>query len=270
KDEILLNASNLDRRIYWLLAIAAFFTAFYMARQIFMVFFGKPRTEAAAQASESPQLMTIPLIVLAVLSALGGFLNLPHVETFGRWLEHTIEYKPLTALGEEMPPFSLQVAAISTVFALLGIGIGYWIYYRIQQPISKDKSAEYKDPLESALGAIFSVLNHKYYVDELYGLVVIRPYQALSHWLAEVVDWRFWHDWFHDIVIAGTFKTVTGLLAVQIDLGIIDATANGLARLTKWSSAQLRRLQTGYVRSYALAVFVGVVVILGYLIVVLK
>ncbi len=270
KDEILLNASNIDRRIYWILAIAAFFTAFYMARQIFMVFFGKPRTEAAAQASESPQLMTIPLIALAVLSVLGGFLNLPHLETFGHWLEHTIEYKPLTALGEEMPAFSLQVAAISTVLALLGIAIGYWIYYRIQQPVSQDKTVEYKDPLENALGPIFSLLNHKYYVDELYGLLVIRPYQALSHWLAEVIDWRFWHDWFHDTVIAGTFKAVTKLLAVQIDLGIIDATANGLARLTKWSSAQLRRLQTGYVRNYALAVFVGVVFILGYLIVVLK
>lgn len=270
KDEILLNANYLDKRIYWILAIAAFFTAFYMARQIIMVFFGQPRTEAAAHASESPQLMTVPLMVLAGLSVLGGFLNIPHIETFGHWLEHTIEYKPLTSLGGEMPAFSWQVAAYSTILALLGIGIGYWIYYRLQPGSEKGQAGAYKDPLEGALGLIFTLLNHKYWVDELYGLLVIRPYQALSHWLAEVVDWRFWHDWFHDTVIANTFKAVTRLLAVQIDLGVIDATANGLAYLTKWSSNQLRRIQTGYVRNYAMAVFIGVVFILGYLIVVLK
>ncbi len=270
KDEILLNASNIDKRIYWILAVAAFFTAFYMARQIFMVFFGEPRTDAVAHASESPQLMTIPLIVLAALAGFGGFLNLPHIETFGHWLEHTIEYKPLTVLGEEMPPFSLQVAGMSTLLALLGIGIGYWLYYILVQKSLRGEPQAYKDPLESALGPVFSVLNHKYWVDELYGVLVIHPYQALSQWLADVVDWRFWHDWFHDTVIAGTFKKGTKLLAVQIDLGIIDATANGLARLTNWSSGQLRRVQTGYVRNYAMAVFIGVVFILGYLIVILK
>jgi len=87
-----------------------------------------------------------------------------------------------------------------------------------------------------------------------------------SQILAELIDWDIWHDWFHNTVIAGTFKWLTKVLAVQVDLGIIDGIANGLASLTQRSSGSLRRWQTGFVRNYALAVFVGVVVILGYLI----
>ena len=77
KDEILLDAKVHFPAVYWLLAIAAFFTAFYMGRQIWMVFFGEARHEAAAQAEESPKVMTVPLMVLAAFSVLGGALNLP-------------------------------------------------------------------------------------------------------------------------------------------------------------------------------------------------
>ena len=268
KDEILLNASFIDQRIFWILAIAAFFTAFYMARQIFMVFFREPRSEAAALATESPSLITTPLKVLAGLSVLGGFLNLPHVETFRGWLEHTIESTPISGLGKEIPAFSWQIATYSTIIAFLGIAMGYWVYYRSQQ--GSKGSADSKDPLEKTIGPVFTLLNHKYWVDEFYDFLIVHPYQGLAHWLAEVIDWRFWHDWFHDSVLAAGFKRITSLLALQIDQEIIDATANGLADFTKWSSTQLRRVQTGYVRNYALALFVGVVAILGYLIVILK
>jgi NADH-quinone oxidoreductase subunit L len=84
--------------------------------------------------------------------------------------------------------------------------------------------------------------------------------------LADQIDWQFWHDWFHDTVIARTFQWVTKLLAIQIDLGIIDGVANGLASVTQRSAGSMRRWQTGFVRNYALAVFLGVVIILGYLI----
>ena len=84
---------------------------------------------------------------------------------------------------------------------------------------------------------------------------------------AEVIDWAFWDDWFHDTVIAGVFKFTARLAAVQIDLGIIDGVANGLASGTKSLANSLRRLQTGFVRNYALSVFVGVVLILGYLLI---
>ena len=92
KDEILLDASLHFTSVYWLLTIAAFFTAFYMGRQIWMVFFGEPRHDAAAHAEESPKVMTVPLIVLAVLSVVGGALNLPFegFHNLGHWLGYTL------------------------------------------------------------------------------------------------------------------------------------------------------------------------------------
>src|SRR6185503_17652462 len=92
KDEILADASSEGfTLIYVLLTIAAFFTAFYMGRQIWMVFFGEPRHAAAANAEESPGVITVPLMILAFLSVVGGALNLPGLHTLTAWLEHTIE-----------------------------------------------------------------------------------------------------------------------------------------------------------------------------------
>ena len=105
KDEILLDASRHYPIVYWLLTIAAFLTAFYMGRQIWMVFFGEPRHEAAAHAEESPKVMTIPLMILAVLSLVGGALNLPFegFHNLGHWLGYT--------LGEvESLGFSIETA----------------------------------------------------------------------------------------------------------------------------------------------------------------
>jgi NADH-quinone oxidoreductase subunit L len=84
--------------------------------------------------------------------------------------------------------------------------------------------------------------------------------------LADVIDWRFWHDWFHEKVIAGGYNAFSRLLSVRIDLGGIDALANGLATATQGLAARMRRIETGYVRNYALAVFLGAVVIIGYII----
>jgi NADH-quinone oxidoreductase subunit L len=95
--------------------------------------------------------------------------------------------------------------------------------------------------------------------------VILKPYETLARFLAEKVDWDFWHDWLHDSVIARFFRRFTKFLADPIDLGIIDAVSNGLATLTKRSSTALRQLQNGFVRSYALSVLLGVVLILGYL-----
>src|SRR3990172_1409356 len=88
KDEILAESLLLQPTVFWLLLVAAFFTAFYMGRQVFLVFFGEPRSQAAAQAVESPPSMTMPLVVLALLSIFGGLLNLPGLHTFTTWLEH--------------------------------------------------------------------------------------------------------------------------------------------------------------------------------------
>jgi NADH-quinone oxidoreductase subunit L len=103
-------------------------------------------------------------------------------------------------------------------------------------------------------------------VDEIYAAVILKPYTAAARFLANVIDERFWHDWFHEKVIARTYNFISKtVLDLHIDQHIIDAIGNGLGNMTRRVSASLRRVQNGFVRSYALAVLFGVVLILGYL-----
>ena len=255
KDEILANAfSQSFTVIYWLLTIAAFFTAFYMGRQIWMVFFGEPRHEAAAHAEESPKVITVPLMVLAALSVVGGALNYPGVEALSHWLEQTVAFiKPIE--------FQMNVALISTGLALLAILISWLLYGR------KPLQAGEIDPLKKMLGPIFTGIERKWFVDELYWALFLDRYVDVSHFLADVIDWKFWHDWFHDKVIAGTYNWVSQIaLNRYADQRGIDAFFNGIGQWTKDTASSLRRFQNGFVRSYALFVLIGVVAILGYLI----
>ncbi|MEY2818470.1 MAG: NADH-quinone oxidoreductase subunit [Chloroflexota bacterium] len=256
KDEILLDASLHYTSVYWQLTIAAFFTAFYMGRQIWMVFFGEARSDAAKHAEESPKVMTVPLMVLAVLSVAGGALNLPFkgFHQLGHWLEYT--------LGEvEALPLDLQVAGISTALALLAIFISWLIYGR--NPLK----AGQPDPLKKPLGFVFTGMENKWFVDEGYGVLILTPFKKLSQFLADVIDWRFWHDFVHDTVIAGTYNWVSEVvLSRYADQKGIDTFFNSWGSFTQWLSGNVRRIQNGFVRSYALSVLLGVVLILGYLI----
>jgi NADH-quinone oxidoreductase subunit L len=256
KDEILLDASRHYPIVYWLLSIAAFFTAFYMGRQIWMVFFGEPRHEAAAHAEESPRIITVPLMVLAFLSVVGGALNLPFegFHNLGHWLEHTLH-------EVESLPLNLGVAGISTILALIAIYVSWLIYGR--NPLRAGEV----DPLKQRLGAFFTGAENKWYVDELYHAIIVTPFVKGSQFLADVIDGRFWHDWFHETVIAGTYNWISNIgLNRYADQQGIDAAANGLASITQWLSVILRKIQNGFVRSYALSVLLGVVLIVGYLI----
>jgi len=258
KDEILAEATALNFTVYILLAVAAFFTAFYMGRQIWMVFFGQPKHEAAGHAEESPLVITVPLMILAALSILGGALNLPGVHTFTEWLEHTFEaFEVHVHVGE----FNIIVAITSTILALVAIGLSWLLYGR--RTVSRDQP----DPLKRILGPIFVGMENKWRIDELYWAVILNPYVALARFTADVIDGRFWHDWFHDKVIAGTYQWLSKtFLDAWFDQRGIDGFANGLAQAVKELAQRLRGIQTGFVRNYALSVFIGVVVILGYLI----
>jgi NADH-quinone oxidoreductase subunit L len=162
KDEILADAFREGyTTVYWMLSIAAFFTAFYMGRQIWMVFFGGARHEAAAHAEESPKIITAPLMVLAALSVLGGALNLPGAHTLTHWLEHTIEVHA----GE----FVMSVALISTALALTGVFVSWLIYGR--NPLK----AGQPDPLKRPLGFLFTGMEHKWFVDEGYSGCLCQP-----------------------------------------------------------------------------------------------
>jgi NADH-quinone oxidoreductase subunit L len=254
KDEILLDASTRFPLVYWLLTAAAFLTAFYMGRQIWLVFFGQPRHAAAEHAEESPLVMTVPLMVLAALSVLGGGLNLPFegFHNLTTWLGHTI--------GEVEPePLNLTVAGISTVLALAAIGLSWLLYQR------KPLEAGQPDPLKRFLGPLFTGMENKWFIDEAYGFLFVKFYEALAHFLAQKLDWDFWHEWFHDSVVTRGFVGLAHFLANPVDLGFIDGIANGLATIAQNSAGSLRKIQNGFVRSYALSVLVGVVAIVGYL-----
>ena len=257
KDEILAEAFQLNFPVYIMLAIAAFFTAFYMGRQVWLVFFGTARHPAAEHAEESPPVITIPLILLAILASFGGFLNLPGMHTFTHWLEHTFEAFHLHLHAGE---FNLQVALISTGLAVLAIFLAWLLYGR--KPLEENQP----DPLKKMFGPIFTGMNRKWFVDEIYEFLFISRYIDLAKFLSIKVDWDFWHDWFHDKVVAAAYRGGARILAGPIDLGIIDGISKWLAKFFQSLATQFRKLQTGYVRNYALAVFAGVVVILGYLI----
>jgi NADH-quinone oxidoreductase subunit L len=162
KDEILADAFHKFPAVFWMLLIAAFFTAFYMGRQVWMVFYGKPRHAAAAQAEESKPVITVPLMILAALAVLGGALNLPGLHGLTNWLEHTIA-------GVEAGAFNFFVAGLSTLLALVAIALS-WVLYG-HQPLA----AGQPDPLKKLLGPLFTFFERKYWVDEFYSAVFIKP-----------------------------------------------------------------------------------------------
>jgi NADH-quinone oxidoreductase subunit L len=219
-------------------------------------------------------------MILALLSTIGGLINTPWWHGFGNWLEHTfagLEHAAEAAAEttgaaaeaavEAGGSFNPIVMVIATLLAVVGIALAWYLYRRVyveQRKLPKVQRPD--DPLRGILGPIFTGMQNKWWVDELYHYVIVRPYQQLSAFLADVIDWRFWHDWFHDTIIAGGYARLSRLLAYPIDLGVIDRFANGLADLTRTLAGGLRRIQTGYVSNYALSVFLGVVIILGYLI----
>ena len=175
KDEILVAASQ-HPAVFVVLIVAAFFTAFYMGRQVLMVFFGKARTPAAGQAQESPALVTVPLVILALLSVFGGVLNLPGVHTLETWLAHT--------LGEMQPaPFVSWIAVLSTLLALTGLVVAWVIYGR------RSLGAPEKiDPLQKSLGGVYRGMQNKWWVDEFYHAAIVRPYTWLADLFAGPVD----------------------------------------------------------------------------------
>jgi len=246
KDEILVDAWSHNAVVWVLLTLAAFLTAFYMTRQVILVFFGEPRTPAATRAHESGSLMVVPLVILAVLSVLGGALNLPGLHSFAHFIEH------------HAADFSFSIAATSTAIALLGIFFAWAVYSRGRI------DANAPDRLNSLPFGLFTHLNRKWYWDEFYTLVAVRPYYWLADKLAFTVDWQFWHDFVHDDVLAEPFKTTATFLANPIDLGLVDGIANGLARLIQSGSGELRKVQTGYVRNYALSILLGVAAIVAW------
>jgi NADH-quinone oxidoreductase subunit L len=235
-----------------------------------MVFSGERAPPRRTRRTRTPPVMTVPLIILAVLSLLGGFINTPWWHGLGHWLEYTIYIPHPEVVEGEVSPFggfNPFVAGIATATAVGGILLAYFLYMRVtrrQRTLPAMKRPD--DPLRPYLGPVFTGMENKWWVDELYWAVIVNPYIQISRFLADVVDWRFWHDWFHDRVIVGGYNLFSRFLSQPIDQGIINRSTDSLASLTKGFANLLRRTQTGFIRTYALTVLVGVVVIIGYLV----
>ena len=233
KDEILWKALTQGGFSFWLVgALAAFMTATYMFRAVFMTFHGKSRVdhEVAHHIHESPGIMTVPLIVLAILSTIGGFIGFPIVEgwnQFHEFLSPVFSMPPKVAeAGHHSAGFEIGMMIVSIVIAVLGILSAYRMY--IKKPDLPDQLAErYKTP--------YQMISNKYWMDEIYDFVFVGPLVRFSVFL-----WRI----FDDI--------------------LVDGTVNGVAAVVRGGSEVFKRLQTGNVQSYALSILVGVVLIIGY------
>lgn len=279
KDEILAHGEANFIGVYIALLIAALGTAFYVGRQLKMVFFAKPRHAAAEHAQESPPLMTGPLIVLAILTAIGGLLNLPFLTKsladinenhstgvwlgLESWLEHSVLVFEYTEEGIIHLPhtpivLSLEVALTSTLLAVLALTAAFLVYRR------RPESATDRDPLQRTPIWWFAVLPLNTFVMDW-----LRPlFNRLSKWLAFKLDWAFWHDFVHENIIRDMFVSFADFLSNIIDKEGVDGTVLGIGHITRRFAGVLRTIQTGYVRNYALSIFLGAVLLVIYFLIV--
>jgi NADH-quinone oxidoreductase subunit L len=253
KDAILHAASvwSVSRVPFYLGTIGVLLTAFYMTRQVYYVFFGKSRqskplahephsAEALATTTsyESPAVMTIPLLFLAVSSILLGLIGTPAWPWFTSFLDSRHVKFDLAGFTENGV---LPVMLSSTIIFLLGLGIGWWFYGR--RPI---ESADAADALERLQPKIFNVLRHGFFVDQLYDATVIR----LNAWFARFCNWLERWVW------GGAVRIVTFLVAVlsRLNLAVDSFVVNpgfdqGCKNVTR-AGQLLSRLQSGRTQSY--------------------
>jgi NADH-quinone oxidoreductase subunit L len=203
KDEILIAAWEGGHPILFLLAvIAAFFTAFYMFRLFFMVFTGKPRSEMK-NVHESPSLMTLPMIVLAVLAVVSGYVNTPWFGTFlGDWLVEGNE-----ALGHGHVEGPAWIMIVATVVSLAGIYLSWLIYGK-------------KSLSRNWLGAqtLYKVLYNKYYIDEFYSMTIVKVTKGFSHFL------RYIDTYLVEGIVLGVtaFVQTLGRLGAKLQTGQVQ------------------------------------------------
>ncbi len=237
KDEILWTNFQAGGLLFWAVgAFTALLTAFYMMRMIMKTYAGPPRTEAAAHAHESSPAMIVPIGILAVLSSITGWAVL-RFKTFEDFLAPSVStpgYRGPEVNPSLEPYFGYGLFAVIVLVLLGCVGI-----YRAS--FRTDHSGEMMKPQTRANHRLFSpgwynwaILN-KYFVDEAYNFWFVKLGKKLSNWL-----------W------------------LTFDVRGIDGIVNGVGALTAWSGQGIRKLQNGYVRSYAFSMVVGIFVILVF------
>ncbi|MBI2711483.1 MAG: NADH-quinone oxidoreductase subunit L [Bdellovibrio sp.] len=260
KDEILWKAFSSPSGSPWLwflAAITAVMTAFYMTRLFSLTFLGAPRFEVAEHAGhshdhpghdhghdhghghghgakkvkgiavhESPLLMTLPLMILAVLSIVGGYVGWPHAS----WIEHWLE--PVVGGGHEAASGvseSLEwiLMGVSVLGALIGILTSFRVYRNLSLVEAMTRNVQW----------LHKILENKWYIDEIYEAVFVRPIQVFSQLL-----WK------------------------GFDVAVIDRIVVGFGRVSQWTGETVRVIQTGSLQVYALMLLAGLIGTAGFLI----
>lgn len=238
KDEILYYALQ-KNVVFWIMgAVAAVMTSFYMFRSVFMTFYGKSRVEpdVAHHLHESPPLMTVPLMILAFLSLVGGFVGIPVIEGAQRFANFLSPvFAPAKAIiehgahhaGHHSVTAELILMAVSLAIAILGLLVARYMY--ITSPETPGRIVE-------RFSGLYRLVFNKYWIDELYDFLFVNSIVEFSRFL-----WK------------------------KFDEAVIDGIVNGVAAVVRTFGSVLRLLQTGLVKDYALSVLVGAMVVIGYL-----
>nr|WP_291516588.1 NADH-quinone oxidoreductase subunit L [Bdellovibrio sp. ArHS] len=238
KDEILAYAFNspLGSPILWAMgALGATLTAFYMTRLMALTFWGKSRVPSDVHPHESPALMTIPLIVLGILSVIGGWIGIPHV--IGEHLGHlpNVWEHWLHPLISPIPGWT--AIDVTTEWTLMGVSVGLALISAIVAYQFYVKSPETPKKIAESIKPVYNLVYNKYFVDEAYFGFIINPLVSISK-----------NTWYY------------------IDVNFIDKATYLAGDLVRGMGSFVRSIQTGNMQQYAMYIGIGVVVALSFVI----
>lgn len=229
KDEILWMSFHSPRGdiTFWILGVlGAGLTAFYMTRLMSLTFWRERSKDFKGHPHESPTIMTLPLILLGILSIIGGYVGIPHLIGHFAHLPHLLENwlpkTPLPGLTPANTNMELLMMIISVATALLSASFAFWVYVKRQGDIK----------LSISLQKVHRLIANKYWIDEIYNMFIVKPFIYLSRKL-----WEF------------------------IDIGFIDKTTYRITDLIRSSGVSLGHLQSGNLQQYAMYILLGTAII---------
>ena len=227
KDGVLLGAWAGGHRGIWILgALGAGLTGFYIFRLWFLVFIGKSRLSPGTEPHEAPFSMRSALVVLGVLSVAGGWIGIPAVLGGGNWLGRRLQQALPASPGD-------HAVALPTEFLLMGAALGAGLVgLYLARRWSLARPSETSMAARGGLGHLRALVASRFYVDELYDRLVVKPFYRICRW------------------------------SDRFDARVVDGLVNGSGALAMIGGHLLKLFQTGYVRNYALSFLIGAVVIL--------
>lgn len=251
KDEILADAFGHQHwTVFIILALAALITAFYTMRQITLTFLGDPRSEAARNAQETRWTMTVPLVVLAFFSITAGWVGIPeHFPALGGLIPSWFNEFVAGTIPEHIPPveFSVWPLLTSLVVALGGLYLGWMVYRNI--------TAGQPDPLRVAMGPVYTLLENKYYIDEIYDFLFVRPVV----WVSERFTYHFLDRSIIDGFLHSVARVIFSLGAIfrnYIDRPVVNGFGDFVGEGVKYLGRRFRFIQTGQVQQYMIVALV--------------